>query len=181
MSTLPLLTIGHSNRGIDDFLAVLVDAGVECVIDVRTFPRSRTNPQFNIDVLPGALAAIGVGYEYLQELGGRRRKSKDVDPAVNAFWRVSSFHNYADHAMSDTFRASFRRMLALAGTRRCAAMCSEVLWWRCHRRIIADHALAAGREVVHVFDIGKAEPARLTPGAVVHDDGIVTYPASDPG
>jgi uncharacterized protein (DUF488 family) len=173
-----LYTIGHSNRSIDAFLAVLEDAGVECVVDVRTFPRSRTNPQFNIEGLPGALAERGIGYEYLPDLGGRRRKSKDIPPGVNAFWKVSSFHNYADHAMSEAFAASFETLLRLGGERRCAMMCSEVLWWRCHRRIITDYALAAGHRVVHLFDVGHAEDARLTPGAALLEDGRVGYPAA---
>lgn len=176
---MPLLTIGHSNRSIDDFLAVLQDAAIERVVDVRTFPRSRTHPHFNIETLPVSLATVDASYDYLPDLGGRRRKSKDIDPAVNAFWRVSSFHNYADHAMSDTFQTSLRTLLALADERRTAMMCSEVLWWRCHRRIIADYAIAAGREVVHVFDVGHAEPARMTPAAVVRGDGLLAYPAED--
>lgn len=173
----PLYTIGHSNRRIEEFLAVLSDARIECVVDVRTFPRSRTNPQFNIEVLPASLAEEGIGYEYLPDLGGRRRKSKDIPPEVNAFWRVSSFHNYADHAMSEQFQSSLAELLRLGEERPCAMMCSEVLWWRCHRRIIADYAMAAGRKVRHLFDVGHVEDAHLTPGAVV-GDGVVAYPAS---
>lgn len=177
MAIMPLYSIGHSNRRIEDFLAVLGDARIECVADVRTFPRSRTNPQFNIEELPEALAEAGMRYEYLPDLGGRRRKSKDIPPDVNAFWRVSSFHNYADHAMSERFQSSLAHLLRVSAGQRCAMMCSEVLWWRCHRRIIADYALGAGRQVLHLFDVGHVEEARLTDGAVV-TDGVVAYPAS---
>jgi uncharacterized protein (DUF488 family) len=171
-----LYSIGHSNRRLDDFLAVLVDAGIKCVVDVRTFPRSRTNPQFNIEDLPTSLAEAGIRYEYLADLGGRRRKSKDIAPEVNGFWKVSSFHNYADYARSKAFQSSFLELLGLCERQRCAMMCSEVLWWRCHRRIITDYAIAAGREVRHIFDVGHMETASLTPGAVIHD-GLVSYPA----
>ncbi|NII54990.1 DUF488 domain-containing protein [Luteibacter sp. SG786] len=176
-SDLSLYSVGHSNREIDAFLAVLGDARIECVVDVRTFPRSRTNPQFNVEVLPDALAEHGIAYEYLPDLGGRRRKSRDIPPEVNGFWKVSSFHNYADYAMSDAFQASLAELLRLGEERRCAMMCSEVLWWRCHRRIIADYAMAAGRKVWHLFDVGHVEEARLTPGAVI-ERGLVAYPAS---
>ncbi|SFW25169.1 Protein of unknown function, DUF488 [Luteibacter sp. UNCMF366Tsu5.1] len=176
---MPLMTLGHSNRSIDDFLGVLQDSHIERVVDVRTFPRSRTHPHFNIETLPASLAAVGVAYDYLPDLGGRRRKSKEIDPAVNAFWRVSGFHNYADHAMSDAFQASLRKLLALADERRTAMMCSEVLWWRCHRRIITDYAIASGRDVVHVFDVGHSELGRMTPAAIVRTDGLLAYPATD--
>ena len=171
-----LYSIGHSNRPIDDFLAVLQGVGIERVVDIRTFPRSRTNPQFNIEELPGSLAEVDIGYEYFPDLGGRRRKSKDIAPEVNGYWRVSSFHNYADYAMSTAFQSSFLELLGLSERQRCAMMCSEVLWWRCHRRIVTDYAIAAGREVLHIFDKGHVEAAGLTPGAVVHD-GLVNYPA----
>lgn len=176
MAIMPLYSIGHSNRRIEDFLAVLRAARIECVADVRTFPRSRTNPQFNIEQLPDALAEAGMRYEYLPDLGGRRRKSKNIPPDVNAFWRVSSFHNYADHAMSERFQSSLAHLLSLSAGQRCTMMCSEVLWWRCHRRIIADYALAAGHEVQHLFDVGHVEEARLTAGAVI-ENGLVAYPA----
>jgi uncharacterized protein (DUF488 family) len=179
-SDLPLYSIGHSNRPMEQFLAVLLDAGIECVVDVRTFPRSRANPQFNIEDLPGSLAAAGIRYEYLMDLGGRRRKSKDIAPEVNGFWKVASFHNYADYAMSETYRSSLEELLRLSAEKRCAMMCSEVLWWRCHRRIIADYAMAAGRKVLHVFDVGHVETAVLTPGAIVRE-GALSYPGPGQG
>lgn len=178
---LPLYTIGHSNRSLDALLAVLADAGIQRLVDVRTFPRSRTHPQFNIEVLPASLAEAGMAYEYVPELGGRRRKSADVAPDVNAFWRVAGFHNYADHAMSPAFQQALDALLATSERKRSAIMCSEVLWWRCHRRIITDYALAAGRNVVHLFDVGHAEPARMTPAAVALPGGVLAYPREGDG
>ncbi|UPG91734.1 DUF488 domain-containing protein [Luteibacter aegosomaticola] len=176
MKSPPLFTVGHSTRTTEDFLAVLLDAGVACLVDVRAFPRSRTNPQFNQDVLPAALASAGIGYEHLPGLAGRRRKSVVVAPDVNAYWKVAGFHNYADYALSESFQASFRDLMRVSAAKPAAMMCSEVLWWRCHRRIIADYALAEGREVRHLFDVGHVEEARLTDAAVAHADGTITYP-----
>lgn len=177
----PLYTIGHSTRTIEAFLEALKSVHIECLIDVRAFPRSRTNPQFNGDVLPAALASAGIRYEHLPGLAGRRPKSKEVDPAVNGYWKVAGFHNYADYALGDAFGASFRELLAISEARRSAMMCSEVLWWRCHRRIIADYALAAGREVIHVFEAGHVESARLNEAAVLRADRTVTYPPPGKG
>ena len=106
---------------------------IDTVVDIRSTPRSSTNPQFNFDALPQALAPWHMGYTQIMELGGRRRKSTSIAPAVNAFWMHQSFHNYADHALSDEFRSGLTRLLELSAVRRCALMCSESLWWRCHR------------------------------------------------
>src|SRR5215831_2552393 len=140
----PFYMIGHSTHSIDEFVTMLNSAGVTLVVDVRTVPRSRTNPQYNGDVLPRSLASFHVGYEHVAALGGLRGKHRDVPPSVNAFWRNESFHNYADHAMGHTFRAGLTRLCELGRDQPCAIMCAEALWWRCHRRIIADYLLAAG-------------------------------------
>ncbi|MGN6482613.1 DUF488 domain-containing protein [Luteibacter sp.] len=176
MAALPLYSIGHSNRELGAFIAALTDSSIECLVDVRAFPRSRTNPQFNFDVLPDALARAGIGYLHLPGLAGRRPKSTTVDPVVNGYWKVAGFHNYADYALTEAFQAPFRELLRTSSERRAAMMCAEVLWWRCHRRIITDYALAAGREVIHIFEAGHLEPARLNEGARVDDDRTVTYP-----
>ena len=172
----PFFTIGHSTRPSEAFVALLKEARVELVVDVRTVPRSRTNPQFNREVLPAALAPHDVAYAHEPALGGLRGKQPDVEPEVNAFWSNAGFHNYADYAMSETFRSSLATLRGTGHAARLTLMCAESLWWRCHRRIIADHLIAAGEEVFHILGPGHIEPAHLTPAAQVRSDGKVTYP-----
>jgi uncharacterized protein (DUF488 family) len=171
-------TIGHSTRKLDDFTGILRRVGITLVVDVRAFPRSRTAPQFNIDTLPGALAREGVAYRHLPALGGRRHHAKGEPPSVNGYWRVPGFRNYADHARTEEFRTGLESLLALAPEDTCAIMCAEAVWWRCHRRIIADYLLAAGTPVAHVMGSGGVVPATLTPGAIIMDDGTLRYPAT---
>lgn len=172
----PFFTIGHSNRNLDEFIALLRAADITFVADIRTVPRSRTNPQFNKDTLPAALADHDIGYEHIAALGGLRGKTRSLAPDVNAFWTNASFHNYADYALSEPFHAGLEHLLKEGGKRRCTVMCSEAVWWRCHRRIVADYLIADGATVFHVMGHGRLEPARLTPGAVVRDDGTIVYP-----
>lgn len=174
----PVFTIGHSRRSADELIALLGEAGADLVADVRAFPRSRTNPQFNRDVLPETLAAAGIDYRYLPALGGRRRAGKTASP--NTLWRNESFRAYADYAGTSEFRAGLDELRALAKEHRCAVMCAEAVWWRCHRRIIADYLLAQGFEVAHIMAPGKLEPASLTPGACRLADGGLVYPAEGP-
>ena len=171
-----VFTIGHSTRTIPDFVEILGDAAVQLVIDVRTVPRSRTNPQYNEDVLPGELEPHRIGYRRIAELGGLRGRSREVPPEVNAFWKNRSFHNYADYAMSGAFDAGLEQLIDLADKRSIAIMCAEAVWWRCHRRIIADYLLVRRREVAHLMGVGRMEAASLTPAAVPVD-GHLTYPA----
>lgn len=170
-----MFTIGHSNRSFEDFLAILAGAGVELVADVRTVPRSRANPQFNGDILPAQLGAHGIGYERFAELGGLRGRSKEIPPEVNGFWTNASFHNYADYAMSSAFADGLDRLRAVAETQSTAIMCAEAVWWRCHRRIIADYLILHGRTVLHLMGGGRIEPATLTPDARP-EDGVLVYP-----
>lgn len=172
----PFFTIGHSTRTIEEFVGLLNESEVRLVVDVRTIPRSRTNPQYNRDTLPETLAGFQIAYEHIAELGGLRAKN-DVAPQVNGFWQNKSFHNYADYALGEAFHEGFERLLKIGAERRCAIMCAEAVWWRCHRRIIADYLLAQGREVFHILGQGHVEPAKITPGAVVRPDGAVLYPA----
>ena len=172
----PFFTIGHSTRPIEDFAALLAASEVKLVVDVRTVPRSRTNPQFNRDVLPASLAAHGVGYRHMPTLGGLRGLQRDVAPDVNAFWDNASFHNYADYAMSGGFREGFEELRELGRASRAAIMCAETLWWRCHRRIIADYLIAAGEEVLQILGPGPVEPARMTPAARPGRNGTLVYP-----
>jgi uncharacterized protein (DUF488 family) len=174
--SLPVFTIGHSTRSIDDFVALLGVGEVAMVVDVRSVPRSRTNPQYNLDRLPAALAARQIGHRRIGALGGLRKRSATVPPTLNGFWTNRSFHNYADYALSDSFQAGLAQLLALAAERRCAIMCAEAVWWRCHRRIIADYLILHGRLVLHLLGAARVEPAAMTPRALPAGDRI-TYPA----
>ncbi|MDR5741217.1 MULTISPECIES: DUF488 domain-containing protein [unclassified Caballeronia] len=175
---LPFYTIGHSTRSIDELAALLHAANVERLIDIRTVPKSRTNPQFNADTLPTSLQPHGIVYERIAELGGLRSKARDIPPEVNGFWENRSFHNYADYALSDAFRTGLDLLISLGREQRCAIMCSEAVWWRCHRRIVADYLLAHGETVFHLMGDDRIEEARLTQGAIVHSPTAVQYPAA---
>ena len=177
MSDLPVFTIGHSTRTIPQFVDLLRAGAVQLVVDIRTVPRSRRNPQYTVDILAEELAPWQIGHLRIEELGGLRGKSRDVPPEVNGFWTNQSFHNYADYALSDEYRAGLARLQQLSAERRTAIMCAESVWWRCHRRIVADYLLAAGREVFHLMGDSRVDPARMTPAAERHDDGL-HYPAS---
>jgi len=174
----PFFTIGHSTRSIAEFVALLRVGDVTLVVDIRTVRRSRANPQFNSATLPESLAAFGIGYEYLAELGGLRGKAHDIPSTLNAFWINQSFHNYADYALSAEFHRGLDRLVSLGRQRRCAVMCSETLWWRCHRRIVADYLISHGETVFHLMGHDKVEPAKPTDGAMVGDDGTLVYPPS---
>lgn len=171
-----IFTVGHSTRSTRELIELLVAAQVRCLVDVRSIPRSRTNPQFNSDTLPQSLAADAIGYVQLAALGGRRGRS-GPDPSPNTLWRNDAFRNYADYAASEAFRAGLEQLKELAARESCAIMCAEAVWWRCHRRIIADYLLAEGIEVAHIMGPGKLEPARLTPGARALADGTLLYAA----
>lgn len=172
----PVYTIGHSTRAIPEFVELLKAGGADLVIDIRSVPRSRTNPQYNLDVLPDELASWQIGHTQIPELGGLRKKSRTISPEVNGFWINQSFHNYADYALSNPFRTGLLRLLELSQGRRCAIMCSEAVWWRCHRRIVADYLLHSGRTVFHLMAPARANPATLTKAAVAQGDFLV-YPA----
>ncbi|UDL92685.1 DUF488 domain-containing protein [Mesorhizobium sp. PAMC28654] len=176
----PFHTIGHSTRLIAEFVALLRVADIGLVIDIRSVRRSRANPQFNSDVLPGELAPFGIGYENIAELGGLRGKAHDIPPTLNAFWINQSFHNYADYALSAEFHRGLDRLVYLGRQRRCAIMCSEALWWRCHRRIVADYLLSRGETVFHLMGHDKVERAQLTDGVRAREDGRLVYPPSQP-
>jgi uncharacterized protein (DUF488 family) len=176
-ATRTVFTIGHSTRTIEEFAGLLGESAVDLVVDVRSIPRSRTNPQFNRDAMPDALAPYRIGYEHIAGLGGRRGKVRSAEPSLNAFWRVTAFHNYADYALTPPFAEGFARLRQLDEQRTCAIMCSEAVWWRCHRRIITDYLLAAGEKVMHILGAGHVDEATLTPGAVTREDGSVIYPA----
>jgi uncharacterized protein (DUF488 family) len=175
---LPVFTVGHSTRSIPDFVRLLRAGEVELLVDIRRIPRSRTNPQYNLERLPDELAPFGIDHLRIAELGGRRGRSA-VPADVNGFWTNSAFRNYADYALSEEFRSGFDRLLDLSVARRTAIMCAESVWWRCHRRIVADYLLCAGRDVFHLMNADAVEPARPNEGAVCVADGV-HYPATQP-
>lgn len=178
---LRFFTIGHSNRGPDEFIEILRGAAVDYVVDVRSFPRSRSNPDYNIDVLPDRLALVQIGYLHMPRLGGRRPRQQGLDEAVNGAWRNRSFHNYADYALSAEFRDALSDLIELGKTKRLAMMCAEAVWWRCHRRIIADHLLLNGHAVCHLMDDGREELGKPTPVATKCGNGNVVYPSDGAG
>ena len=173
----PFYTIGHSDRSLQAFEALLREAGVQRVVDIRRLPGSRAHPQFDSEPLREALAADGIGYDYAAALGGRRGRDRHVPEEVNALWRNRSFHNYADYSLSDEFAAALDALVASGRERTSTVMCAEAVWWRCHRRIVADYLLARGEQVFHILSAGRIEPARMTEGAVPRPDGKVVYPA----
>lgn len=169
-------TIGHSTRTIDEFVDLLRESHVDFVADVRSIPRSRTNPQFNQEIFSGELANRQIGYQHIAELGGLRGKTRGIPSGENAYWRVRGFRNYADYALTPPFAAGFAQLQELGEQHHCAIMCAEAVWWRCHRRIITDYLLAAGEHVMHILGAGHVDEASLTPGAVVRSDKTVVYP-----
>ncbi len=172
-SNATVLTIGHSTRTIEEFLALLAAHGVQRLVDVRSIPKSRRVPQFNSDALAASLRKQGIDYLHMKSLGGLRHAKKD---SVNLGWRNLSFRGYADYMASDEFRDALSHLLDLAREKRTAIMCAEAVPWRCHRSLIGDALLARG---VHVEDIMSATSRRehaLTPFAKV--DGLnIVYPA----
>lgn len=160
-----LYTIGHSTRTATELVHVLRAWEVTTLVDIRHFTRSRANPQFNAAPLRRRLARADIAYVAIPELGGRRPRARDADPARNAGWDNASFKNYADHAETAVFAEGLARLLALAAASTCAIMCAEAVWWRCHRRIVADYAITRGLRVFHIFDATKATRATRTPFA----------------
>ena len=172
-----LYTIGHGTRSIEEFIRMLQERNIELLVDVRAFPASRANPQFNKDALSKALAVAGITYQHEPALGGRRRGLGDSSP--NQAWRHPSFRAYADYMMTDEFWAALDGLLAEAKVRPTAIMCSETLWWRCHRRMIADAAVARGARVIHLLKPQDEAEHVLSPPAVVEGNRVVyTSPAA---
>jgi uncharacterized protein (DUF488 family) len=171
-----IFTIGHSTRTIAELVALLRQVAVDLLIDVRSIPRSRTNPQFNVDALPEVLVDAGITYRHLPALGGLRHRTEGAMPSL---WRVAAFRNYADYAATDAFRTRLHELRALARDNCCAIMCAEAVWWRCHRRIIADYLLAEGVPVAHIMGHNKIDPAKLTPGVRSLPNGTLIYPAAE--
>lgn len=168
-------TVGHSTRSFGELVALLKAYGIERLIDVRTVPRSRKNPQFNKDELEVKLPQDGIDYIHAKQLGGLRKPLKD---SVNTGWRNESFRGYADYMQSDAFEQALAWLIEQANGKRTAVMCAEALPWRCHRSLIADALEMRGLEVIEILDEHKSQPHRLTPFAVVRDHKV-TYPGEE--
>lgn len=168
---LTIWTIGHSTRGLAEFLELLAANKIEALADVRRFPASRRYPHFNQRQLSQSLAQAGIEYVPLPELGGRREPRPD---SRNTVWRNEAFRGYADYMETPEFQAGIERLLAVAHNRRTAIMCSEALWWRCHRALISDHLKSAGITVEHIVDLKKNEAHPYT-SAAKFEDGKLSY------
>jgi uncharacterized protein (DUF488 family) len=173
----PLLTVGHGTLDAEGLLALLQGAGVGALVDVRRFPASRRNPSVGREHLAEALPAASVAYRWEERLGGRRRLPTDQH-AADSWWTVDAFRAYAAHTRSAEFDAAMRMLMVDANRIRTAVMCSESVWWRCHRRLIADVVtVGRGREVLHLMPDGELRPHRPAEGARRREDGLVVWDA----
>jgi uncharacterized protein (DUF488 family) len=162
-----MLTIGHSTHPIEAFVRMLQAHGVGTLVDVRTVPRSRHNPQFNRETLPESLQAAGIAYVHMEGLGGLRHARRD---SVNTGWRNLSFRGYADYMQTAEFAAALRQLIELSRARPTAIMCSEAVPWRCHRSLIADALAVRGIPVEHIMTAASRKPHTLTPFAHLNSD-----------
>jgi uncharacterized protein (DUF488 family) len=168
-----IFTVGHSTRPQAELIAILEDAGIRLLVDVRRFPGSRRHPQFGKEALHAGLSAASIAYRHEPDLGGRREPRAD---SPNTAWRVGAFRGYADHMASPEFRAALERLVAGAGVPT-AVMCAEARPAQCHRQLIADAPVARGTEVVHLIAPGQRQAHVPHPAAVLDESGVVSYPA----
>lgn len=167
-----LWTIGHSTRPIEAIIELLQAHDIQLLVDVRTIPYSRRNPQFNTDALAESLVNAGLQYHHLPALGGRRKSRLD---SVNRGWRSAGFRGYADYMQTDEFWGGLEEMMAHGRKRRTAVMCAEAVPWRCHRSLIADALISRGWQVQHILAKAEAAPHQITPFARIEHDAL-TYP-----
>jgi uncharacterized protein (DUF488 family) len=167
-----IFTIGHSTRQIEDFIALLQTHGVEELIDIRSVPRSRTNPQFNRDTLPASLEPADIGYRHMAELGGLRHPRPD---SPNTAWQNASFRGYADYMQTPEFTEAIARLIGLGREKQIAIMCAEAVPWQCHRSLVADALTARDIAVEHIMSSTKRQPHKLTPFAQI-EKTRVSYP-----
>ena len=160
-----VLTIGHSTRALSDFINLLTAHNVDKVVDIRTVPRSRHNPQFNIETLPDGLKATGTGYMHTPGLGGLRHPRPD---SPNTGWRDLSFRGFADYMQTEEFEENLKMLIQLAGQEKVVLMCAEAVPWRCHRSLIADALLVRGIDVEHILSLTRRQTHVLTPWASVN-------------
>jgi uncharacterized protein (DUF488 family) len=167
-----VFTIGHSTRPLDEFIELLKAHGIKRVIDIRTIPRSRHNPQFNREAFAKSLRAEGIGYTHIKKLGGLRHSKKD---SINLGWRNPSFRGFADYMQTPEFETALERAIKLAKTKPSALMCAEAVPWRCHRSLVADALAVRKIPVKHIVSPARAQAHKITPFALVRVSRI-TYP-----
>lgn len=166
-------TIGHSTRSLEDFLALLQAFSICSLADIRNFPGSRRYPHFNKEALEHSLPAAGIGYFHLKDLGGRR---KPVDNSINTAWKSAAFRGYADYMQTSDFKKAIEVLEIIAKKQATAYMCSEAVWWSCHRALVSDYLKSTGWTVLHIMDINKAtehpytKPARTADGMLRYDE-----------
>ena len=173
----PVFTVGHSTRPIEEFIALLRANGVSRLVDVRTIPRSRTNPQFNKDILPESLRAAKIRYTHMAELGGLRKTKPD---SPNGGWRNLSFRGYADYMLTPEFAAALRKLIELATADQVAIMCAEAVPWRCHRSLVADALTVRGILAEEIISRTKRAPHKITSFAKVRGTKITYPPYEEP-
>jgi uncharacterized protein (DUF488 family) len=170
-----IYTVGHSTRRIEEFIALLKAHRIKEIVDIRTIPKSRHNPQFAADALKSALAKEGIGYEHLRELGGLRRPKQE---SKNRGWRNESFRGFADYMATPEFAAGLRKLEEIASRRRTAIMCAEAVPWRCHRSLVADALIVKGWRVLDIMSETSAPGHKQTP--FLHlENGRITYPSPE--
>lgn len=171
-------TIGHSTRPFEEFVAMLHSFHIELVADIRRYPGSRKFPQFNKDALEISLPKNGIEYIHMPDLGGRRKVNPD---SKNTVWRHPAFRGYADYMETDAFKEGIKHLEAVALKKRTVYMCSEALWWSCHRALVSDHLKAHGWKVMHIMGIGKEEehpytaPAKIINGELSYKDNLLEF------
>lgn len=165
-------TIGHSTRSLDEFIAILNSFHIGCVADIRSFPGSKRYPHFNKEALLLSLPENKIKYIHLRDLGGRRKVNPD---SVNTGWRVAAFRGYADYMETDTFKKAARTLELIACNERTAYMCSEAVWWRCHRSLVSDYLKFHDWTVMHIMEVGKAQEHPFTSPAIITNDDIRYY------
>jgi len=173
-----LYTIGHSTRSAGEFLSVIKAFGIEVLVDIRAFPVSRRNPQFNQEDLEQSLASSHIQYLWMgKELGGYRKKANGLaEKSPNKGWKREGFRLYADYMMSDTFKVAVRKLIELAKKKKVALMCAEKFYWKCHRQLVADYLLSQGYEVWHIIDSENVKKHELSALAEIKN-GMLTYPS----
>jgi len=170
-----IFTIGHSNISSEEFLCLLKKHKISLAADIRRYPGSHKFPHFNREILCKTLTAEGIEYHWLESLGGRRGSIKNSE-SPNKGFKSASFRNYADYMLTDEFSRAVKELISMAMMKRCAVMCAEKLYWKCHRKVLSDYLFALGIKVHHIIDENQILPHKLTQGAIISEGPTVTYP-----